>query len=83
MRIFQTVRRVIRRIVAGGGNGFIASVIRSGLRVSNRLQLIGARNLLGLALLTTLALSVRTLGIGVESTDTYTIGVRTQVQDNS
>jgi len=27
--------------------------------------------------------SVRTLGIGVEATDTMTIGVRTQVQDNS
>lgn len=31
----------------------------------------------------TLTRSVRTLGIGVESTDTYTIGVRVQVQDNS
>lgn len=31
----------------------------------------------------TLTRSVRTLGIGVESTDTMTIGVRTQVQDNS
>lgn len=31
----------------------------------------------------TLTRSVRSLGIGVESTDTYTIGVRTQVQDNS
>lgn len=27
--------------------------------------------------------SVRSLGIGVESTDTYTIGVRTAVEDNS
>lgn len=27
--------------------------------------------------------SVRTLGIGVQSGDTFTIGVRTQVQDNS
>lgn len=27
--------------------------------------------------------SVRTLGIGIEATDTMTIGVRTQVQDNS
>lgn len=31
----------------------------------------------------TLTRSVRTLGIGVESTDTFTIGVRSQVQDNS
>lgn len=31
----------------------------------------------------TLSRSVRTLGIGVESTDTFVIGVRTQVQDNS
>jgi hypothetical protein len=27
--------------------------------------------------------AVRTLGIGVQSTDTFTLGVRTQVQDNS
>lgn len=31
----------------------------------------------------TLTRSVRTLGIGVQSGDTFTIGVRTQVQDNS
>lgn len=55
MKIFQTVRRVIRRL-AGGGNGFIASLIRAGVQLSNRLRLIGARNLLGVALLTTLTL---------------------------
>lgn len=31
----------------------------------------------------TLSRSVRTLGIGVESTDTYTLSVRTRVADNS
>lgn len=31
----------------------------------------------------TLTRSVRTLGIGVQSGDTFTLGVRTQVQDNS
>lgn len=51
-KIFQTVVR--RLIQAGGGNGFIASVIRCGIRFSNQITLIGARNLVGIALLMTI-----------------------------
>lgn len=54
IRIVQTVRRGGRRLV-GSASGFIASVLRAGLQLSTRLRLIGARNLVGVALLTTLA----------------------------
>lgn len=54
-KIFQTVVRKVRKIIAGGGNGFIASVIRWGISVSTQIRLIGARNLVGVALTTTIA----------------------------
>lgn len=53
-KIFQTVIRKVRRLISGGGNGFIASVIRWGIAVATQIRLIGAQNLIGIALLTTI-----------------------------